>query len=1033
MALRVPSLSIPQPAFEPMAPILVRWRQAAAIAISACFCGWPIISNAAVAVTADSGHTVTVWQTKDGLPSNRVRALLQDATGFLWIATFSGVARFDGVRFRHYDVANSPGLPNNLVNALFADRSGRIWLGHDTGDVTVWDNGAFHSIATNASWLGSPVDRFAEDLHGTVWVRNRLGWLLPVRSLSPGAALPTAHGQRVNDLISDVAGNLWFVGASGVFQLDATSPETRTAPQIPLRETTRRQLCPARAGGLWVIDASSARHWANGGWTGRTVATPLSARLVFNRWIETKEGSLAIGTFDDGIHVFTPQGKHRHFGLEAGLPATYVKALVEDQEGNLWAGAGDEGLCRLRPSHVAMVGPLGGWKNRAVQTVVATRDGGLWAGTEGAGIFRLQNGEWTQFDREAGLSNPGVRSLYEDSTGQLWVGLASGPFGRFLEGRFQPVLSHPALVQGAAVLQAADGHMWFGGLHGVAFLEGDKPRFVSSEREPLTHVCSLAETPDGAVWIATLGRGLGRFHQGSLKVFRRSEGLPSDYLWSLHVSRDGTLWIGTYDRGLVRLRDGRFSLIGTAHGLPGNMVGQILEDAEGDLWLGTNGGIARVAREELDRCADGKSSRVAATTFDLSDGLSTLGLAGGAQNTACRARDGTLWFGTEKGLAHLDPRQSRPVHPPPPVAIEAYRIDGAETLIAGTAAPPMMTVPPGSRRIEIDYTGLSLSAPHRIRFRYRLDGADRDWTETESRRTAYFSYLRPGDYTFRVQAAQDNNSLPAPEATLRLRVVPYFWETAWFAALASASTLLLVAGVVWAVLHVRHRRRLEQIERARAIERDRTRIAHDLHDKIGSGLTELSFLSHSALAATAEPERVATHIRDIQGATTEMTEAIDEIVWAVNPSHDSLESLLSYLGRSVQEFAQRAGLQCHIDIPIDREHVGLAAELRHELFLALREALHNVVKHAGATKVKFSLQRTGTELLFLLEDNGRGLPERPADDAASHSGVGLESMQQRMARLGGSVTWSGRVGGGTVIAFQIRVPATSAASPEVVT
>lgn len=991
-------------------------------------------AGAAAAPSAvDPGFTITVWRNKDGLPAGHVRALLQDAKGFLWIATFNGVGRFDGVRFRHYHVANTPSLSNNLVNALFEDRSGRIWLGHDTGDITVWENGAFRAIATDASWQGSPIDQFAEDRQGTVWVRNRLGWLLSVQTLAPGAVLHTAHGQRVSDMISDDAGKIWFIGATGVFLLDAAAPETRTAPQIPLRENTRRQLCPARAGGFWVIGASTARRWANGGWTGEIRATPVNARLVFNRWIETREGSLAIGTFDDGLHIFPLQGPHLHLDTAQGLPASYVKALVEDREGNLWAGAGDDGLCRIRPSNVAMVGPPGGWRERAVQTVVATRDGSVWAGTEGAGIFRLHNGEWTQLDRRAGLTSPGVKSLFEDRTGQLWIGLASGGFGRMVQGRFQPEFNHSDLQVGAAVFQATDGRMWFGGLRGAAFLEGSSPKFVSSAREPLTHVRGFAETPDGAVWMASLGRGLGCYRDGALKVFHRADGLPSDYLWSLHASADGTLWIGTYDRGLARYRDGRFSLIGTAQGLPGNMIGQILEDDYGALWLGTNGGIARVSRDELDRCAEGVMRRISAESFDLTDGLSTLGLAGGAQNTACRAPDGTLWFATEKGLAHLDPRAARPVHLPPPVAIEAYRIDGAETLIAGPAAPVMMTVPPGSRRLEIDYTGLSLSAPHRIRFRYRLDGVDADWTEAETRRTAYFSYLRPGHYTFRVQAVPDNDTHTAPDATLRLHVVPFFWETTWFAVLASLLALFVVVVAVYTVLRIRHRRRLEELARAQAIERDRTRIAHDLHDKIGSGLTELSFLSHSALAATREPERVASHIREIQGATTEMTEAIDEIVWAVNPSHDSLESLLSYLGRSVQEFAQHTGLQCHIDVPIDREHVGVTAEVRHELYLALREALHNVVKHAGATAVWFALRRTGTELCFILEDNGRGLPDRPADDAASRSGVGLESMQQRMARLGGNVTWSSRTGGGTVITFQIRGPATSVTSPEVVT
>lgn len=1004
--------------------------------ILAGLCGVLCASLArATSALGDRGYTISSWSTKDGLPSGRVRSLLQDATGFLWIATFSGVARFDGVRFRRYHVANSPGLPNNLINVLYEDHAGRIWLGHDSGDITVWENGAFRAIAVDASWLGAPIDQFIEDRHGTLWVRNRPGWLVALRGLTSGTVLRRVHGQTVGEMVNDEAGDVWFSGSDGIFRFDPDSPDTPKPPEIPLRIPTLAQLCPARAGGFWIIATSRARRWANGAWTGDSIATEFSARLIFNRWFETKEGGLAVGSFDDGVHIFSPQGVHRRFGMAEGLPAGYVKALLEDREGNLWAGVGNDELCRLRPSLVTILSPPGGWEHRTVQTVVETRDGILWAGTEGAGLYSLQARKWTHWDQQTGLPNPGVKSLCEDGAGRLWIGVASGQYGHFAEGRYQAVVRRAELTAGTAVFQAADGRMWFGGMHGAAFLEDGQPVFVSSAQTPLSQVRSFAQTPDGAVWIATLGRGLGHYRNGVLKVLRRADGLPSDYLWSLRADRDGTLWIGTYDRGLARYRNGHFGLVSTDHGLPGNMVGQILDDEEGALWLGTNGGIARVARQELDRCADGTILRISPTIFDLTDGLSTLGLSGGVQNPACRSRDGTLYFGTDKGLARLDPRVSRPAAQPPPVAIEAFRIDGVETLLAGVGVRPIMIVPPGFRRLEIDYTGLSLSAPHRIRFHYRIDGVDNDWTDAEGRRTAYFSYLRPGNYTFRVRAAQhdDADARLAPEATLQLEIAPFFWETTWFAVLASVLALFVVAGAVYTVFRIRHRRRLEELARTQAIERDRTRIAHDLHDKIGSGLTELSFLSHSALAATAEPERVATHIREIQGATTEMTEAIDEIVWAINPSHDSLESLLSYLARSVEEFAQHTGLQCHIDVPIDREHVAVSADVRHELFLALREALHNVVKHADATEVRFSLTRTGAELCFFLEDNGRGLPDRPADDAAARSGVGLESMRQRMARLGGSVTWSGRAGGGTVMVFRIRVAAASAASPEVVT
>ncbi len=990
-------------------------------------------------------YTVTSWSTKDGLPADRVRHLCQDGQGFMWIATFNGVSRFDGVRFRNHDVSNTPGLANNLVNALYADRGGNMWLGHDTGEITVWREGRFQQLRLDPQWLTSPIDQFGETADGTVWARNRLSWLLPLTALQPGAIIKEVGGQKISDIASADAGRLWLAGDRGFFPLASAAAGQRALPEnllvpygsgapfsqvspsgssnlaIPMRWEGPAQVFRARQGGVWVADHTQVRRWAEGRWTGETVSTQVRQRTWANTWMELADGRLAVSTYDEGLQFMPRSGAAQRLDAAHGLPADYVTALVEDREGNLWIGAGDQGVCRLRPSSIEMVGPPGGWGHWSVQAVIAARDGSVWAGTEGAGIYRLRNGTWTHLDREAGLTNLTVKTMLEDSAGRIWAGLTNGDFGVFEEGRFRPKFTDPAVGPLTAVFQTRSGELWVGGLIGVGRITQERLEVVRPEHGQLAQISGFAEATDGTVWIASVGNGLGRYRNGVLQVLRKADGLPSDYIWSLHLGRDGTLWIGTYDRGLVAYRDGRFSQIDTTRGVPGKMVAQIIEDESGALWLGTNGGIARVGRAELERVAAGGSARVSAQVFDVSEGLTTRALSGGSQAGACRTRDGLLWFATDRGLARIDPSTSPPVAPLPPVIIETIRVDGIDVQAAGLSKHLALEVAPGSRRLEIDYTGLSLAAPHRVLFRYKLEGADENWTEAETRRTAYFSYLRPGRYVFRVQSLSAEGS-GGPEASLQLDVKPHFWETIWFVALAVALALGLVAGVVYWVTRLRHRRQIARLEQVHAIERDRSRIAHDIHDEIGSGLTQLSILSHSALAADTGEREMAGSLRDIEKTVTEMTVAIDEIVWAVNPRHDSLESLVSYLSGVVQDFARRVGLHCNIDAPFDLERLEVTAEYRHELYLVVREALHNVAKHAAATEVRFSVQSESDGFVFRLEDNGRGFPARTAEPQSTvGDGIGLESMRQRITRLGGTLSWANRAEGGAVVVFRVAL------------
>ncbi|MBM3854294.1 MAG: hypothetical protein FJ399_14230, partial [Verrucomicrobia bacterium] len=654
-------------------------------------------------------YTVTSWSTKDGLPADRVRHLWQDAQGFMWIATFNGVSRFDGVRFRNHDVSNTPGLANNLVNAMYGDRSGNMWLGHDTGEITVWREGRFQQLQLDRQWLSSPIDQFGETADGTVWARNRLSWLLPITGLQPGAIIKEIDGQKVSDIASGDAGRLWLAVDQGFFSRTGAAAAPRDpAPHglvpyghgadlaearpsgssnlaIPMRWEGPAQVFRARHGGVWVADHSTVRRWAAGRWTGESIPTQVRQRTWANTWLELADGRLVVSTYDEGLQFISRSGEVQRLDSVRGLPADYVTALVEDREGNLWIGAGDQGVCRLRPSSIAMVGPPGGWGPWSVQAVIAARDGSLWAGTEGAGVYRLRDGTWRRLDRDAGLTNLTVKTLLEDSAGRIWAGLTNGDFGVFEEDRFRPRFTDSAVGPLTAVFQTSTGELWMGGLIGVGRIVQDRLEILRPEQGQLSQISGFAEAADGTVWIASVGNGLGRYRSGELQVLRTTDGLPSDYLWSLHVGRDGTLWIGTYDRGLVAYRNGRFTQFDTTRGMPGNMVAQLIADESGGLWLGTNGGVARVGPAELGRLAAGGSERVSAQVFDVSEGLTTRALSGGSQAGACRTRDGLLWFATDRGLARIDPRVSPPAAPLPPVIIETLRVDGVEAHLAEPA------------------------------------------------------------------------------------------------------------------------------------------------------------------------------------------------------------------------------------------------------------------------------------------------------------------------------------------------------------
>jgi signal transduction histidine kinase len=580
-----------------------------------------------------------------------------------------------------------------------------------------------------------------------------------------------------------------------------------------------------------------------------------------------------------------------------------------------------------------------------------------------------------------------------------------------------------------ALMEGANGELWAGTGAGLARRQNGAWQWVASKEtvaRPDTR--ALARDATGAVWFGMSGGGLGCWKDEKLAVYTEKDGLPNRFVWALHDDGEGGLWIGTFGGGLCRRKDGRFATLRSREGLPNQVICHIEDDGLGFFWISSYAGIFRASKSDLNDCAEGKQTGVQCLLYGKGDGLATLECSGGCQAAGCRGSDGRLWFPTSKGLAIIDPRNVRTNPIPPKVVIEELLVDGgaknwlAPQSRAGKALDeePAVTIPPGARRFQFRYTALSLVAPERVRFRYRLAGLEKGWEEAGPARTADYSPLPPGPYVFQVAACNNDGVWNMSGASVALTVLPYFWQTWWFGTAIVLAASGMVAASVRSVTKRRMRRKLETIERQRLLERERTRIAKDIHDDLGASLTRITLLSQTARADLENPARAEADLEQIYQTARELTRAMDEIVWAVNPQHDTLDSLVTYLGRFAQDFLSLAGLRCRLDVPMDLPAWPVTAETRHNLYLAFKEVLQNAFKHAGATEVRLSLKILPDGFCLLMEDNGRGFDRMAPLAPTAGGGNGLENMRKRLEQIGGTCSIDSRPGEGSRV--EMRVP-----------
>ncbi len=1040
------------------------------MAVAGAACG-------AAAVSSASPYLINTWQTEDGLPNSYVTDLAQTPDGYLWLGTYNGLARFDGARFVNFDVDNTPALKQAIIDNLWTDAQGTLWIVMREGHLASYRQGVFQfewqpapedgaparlvaarsnevtmlllsgallrGVTTTSNgarqWRvlrsadGERVNQCAASGDGTIFCRMGDGHLRKLEG-ERFERLPVAAGaaaQRCNHLLADAAGRVWAGTEKEIAVWDAMRFRTMT-PTNGEPELNVTRMLATGADSLWVTANGRTRRCRERQWLAEAGARPSLTGGAVESFYGDRDGGMWTHA-DGGLARVQPDCRVQTIATEHGLPNERVAIWFEDREGNAWAGLNRGGLVRLRPRLFQVLGPAEGLSDSVVMSVCEDGEGAMWLATYGGGVHRWRDGVFTRFNAGVDRLPGAVVSLCPDTLGRIWIG--TGVNGALVHdgGEIKRLFPAAAIRNTAhAIFSDRHGRVWLGNQHGLYVWANDAlRRFGPTDGFTSAGVRAFAEDAGGRVWMGAADGTVWRFADERFTAFRAGDALGRRPVWSLLADADGTVWAGTFRGGLLRMKDGQFSRCTTLEGLAHNVICQVLDDGRGQLWLGSHGGILRVAKTELHALAGGRTNFVSCIAYGKHDGLPTVECSGNYQPAGWRSRDGRLWFATVKGVVSVQPEEMSVNQQPPPVVIEEVRIDGvarpvrrasadasqpageSTKLHSGDAAT--LEIGPGRHHVEFLYTGLSFNAPDKVRFQYWLEGLDEQWIDNGGRRTASYAYLRPGRYAFRVRACNNDGVWNETGAALVLTIVPFFWQTKWFLA---ASVLALFLGVGGSVRFVEKRRqwsKLARLEQAHAIERERARIAQDLHDDLGTSLTEISLLGALARRPAAAAGETRAHLAEITDKAQAMVGVLDEIVWAVNPGNDSVASVASYFCLFAERFLQSASLRCRLDATHDLPDRTLNSEQRHHLFLAFKEALHNAVRHAGASEVCVSIAAAGGALVVQVEDNGRGLSGGTVAEGAD----GLRNMLARLEQLGGRCVIQGEAGLGTRVRLEL--------------
>jgi signal transduction histidine kinase/ligand-binding sensor domain-containing protein len=966
-----------------------------------------LFSAAALPVeAAGTQYRIDSWTTDNGLPQVSVNSISQTRDGFIWMTTFGGLVRYDGLRFQVFNTGNTKGLRGSRFSRLEEDAEGNLWMSTEGQGLTRYKDGVFTTYTTEnglpdnfvaALWIG-PEGRLVIEITGKLFTWDGQAFV---------ANVPQPGEPDITPLHRLKNGAAWFYEDSHLRKYE----NGKVTVDFPTDLAILRGYEDG-AGRLWLaVDGKDTLFMMRDGKVTEYHSSNGFPEFRMGIVIEDKSGDLWFGA-GDGLYHYDGQKFSRYSTIE-GLVRGIVTAVYQDREGTIWAGTSG-GLSRLTRRTITTYSAADGIASDNVYPIYQDSEGRIWIGSW-VGLTLYENGAFRNAGKDLGVDKELIMSLLRDSRGNFWIGTWSGLIMPEENHAHRPP---PNILSGMnirAIHEDKAGNIWFGTSNGLVRFDGREYKsFSQKEGLPAKGVYVLQEDRAGTLWIGT-ENGLVAYKDGSFTSIAEKYGTGGNIVRSIYEDADGVLWIGMYDSGIYRFKDGIFNHYTTENGLFDNGAFKIVEDDLGNFWISCNLGIYRVRKDDFNDLADGRIGELTSVLYNKRDGMLNSECNGGGQNAGLRARDGRIWFPTQQGVAVLDPRTIPINTTPPPVVIESLIVD-TKPIDQYRA----IELQPGQSSLEIHYSGLSFINPELVKFKYKLEGLDRDWIDAQTRRTAYYSHIPPGNYTFKVLAANRDGVWNEVGASVVLSVLPPFWQTWWFLVLAAIAVTLIVFTL--------YRRRINLLKRAHAAqeafalrliesqERERKRIAAELHDSLGQSLVLIKNWALLGLQAEAQKRSPKPNLDEISETASEAIKEVREISYNLGPYQ------LDRLGlkKTIEEMIQKVDDSSPTGFNTDIGEIDgcLARDAEVSFFRIVQEAVSNVVKHAEAAEAWLEIEREGGQLILTIRDDGKGF-----DTGYAKSGLGLLGMSERVGLLRGELSVRSEIGKGASI--RVALPCTN--------